>query len=731
MHLKRLELVGFKSFAQKTVFDFPAGIAAVVGPNGSGKSNIIDAIRWLLGEREAKNMRSLKAEDLIFAGTPHKPRLGLAQATIVFDNHSRFFPVDYEEIAVRRRLTRDGTGTHFLNDSELRLKDIIDFFAQCRLGTKGFSIINQGDSDLFVRVLPRERRLMLEEILGLRQYELKKHDAELKLKNTRFNMEKAQALIDELLPHLRLLRRQTAKWVKHADLEKELRELENQYFVFKLQEIESDGERLQPELTKFDAQIAELTAELRSREQSLRAIEVGEPKPGKELAGWQKEKEKLFRERSEMLKEIGRLEAQIEMALREPAAKFDGSELVRLLEEARETLEDALMETDVKTVKKLLKIIYEKISHMLDFGTLEGAPRRLADAELDSEKEKLLEQLKAIDKKLDDLTDLEHRVTDNLKNFNAVFKKAYEAVEAKKDELTGLDNQKHKMIFERERLEMRREELAHEAIQLGRKLEEFQLKEAPMPMKEDRGPDWIVGIEKRMLRLRGELAGIGEIDQALIREAEEAETRYKFLSTQVADLERAYKDLKALIKELGEKIHHDFSQALKDINEEFHKYFRMMFGGGSAKLTLEKRAARDESPEDQGAAGQMNSEKLGELAEDDPLEYSGIDINLSIPRKRVSGLDMLSGGEKSLVSLAVLFALISVSPPPFLVLDEVDAALDESNSKRFANLIRDFSKKTQFLLVTHNRATMEAADILYGVTMGDDGTSRVLSLKLE
>ena len=127
----------------------------------------------------------------------------------------------------------------------------------------------------------------------------------------------------------------------------------------------------------------------------------------------------------------------------------------------------------------------------------------------------------------------------------------------------------------------------------------------------------------------------------------------------------------------------------------------------------------------------MNSEKLGELAEDDPLEYGGIDINLSIPRKRVSGLDMLSGGEKSSVSLAVLFALISVSPPPFLVLDEVDAALDESNSKRFANLIKDFSKKTQFLLVTHNRATMEAADILYGVTMGDDGTSRVLSLKLE
>ena len=168
MHLKRLELVGFKSFAPKTILEFPAGITAVVGPNGSGKSNIIDAIRWLLGEREAKNIRGAKAEDLIFAGTPQRPRLGMAQATIVFDNSSRFFPVDYAEVAITRRVSRDGVSEYFLNGAAVRLKDVIDFFAKARLGTKGFSNINQGNSDLFVRVLPKERRAMLEEILGLR-----------------------------------------------------------------------------------------------------------------------------------------------------------------------------------------------------------------------------------------------------------------------------------------------------------------------------------------------------------------------------------------------------------------------------------------------------------------------------------------------------------------------------------------------------------------------------------
>ena len=134
-------------------------------------------------------------------------------------------------------------------------------------------------------------------------------------------------------------------------------------------------------------------------------------------------------------------------------------------------------------------------------------------------------------------------------------------------------------------------------------------------------------------------------------------------------------------------------------------------------------------------SGQSLAEENSEKAEADrdaeEANLGGLDIELNVPKKRIHSLDMLSGGEKSLVSLAVLFALISVSPPPFLVLDEVDAALDEPNSRRFGELIKDFSRKTQFVLVTHNRAIMEAADILYGVTMGEDGVSKVLSLKLE
>jgi len=209
--LKKLELNGFKSFAQKTTFDFPDGITAIVGPNGSGKSNVIDAIRWLLGEREAKNLRGGRSEDLIFAGTAKRPRTGMASASLYFDNSSGFFPVDFSEVVVARQANRDGTNQYFINKSEVRLKDLIDFFAQARLGSRGLVVVTQGNSDMFIQAGPTERREMVEEMLGLREFQLKKAEAERRLKNTQINLDKVGALIEEILPHLRSLKRQTSR----------------------------------------------------------------------------------------------------------------------------------------------------------------------------------------------------------------------------------------------------------------------------------------------------------------------------------------------------------------------------------------------------------------------------------------------------------------------------------------------------------------------------------------
>ena len=185
----------FKSFAGKTVLEFPAWdrCAKIVHPNGSGKSNCVDAVRWLLGERDAKNLRGGKVEDLIFAGTPKRARVGVASASLYFENRAnhaggpdgsgeRFFPVGFEEVVVTRQVSRGGENKYFLNKSEILLRDLVDFFAKARLGSRGLIIIGQGDSDLFIRSTPMERREMIEEILGLREYQLKKADADREIK---------------------------------------------------------------------------------------------------------------------------------------------------------------------------------------------------------------------------------------------------------------------------------------------------------------------------------------------------------------------------------------------------------------------------------------------------------------------------------------------------------------------------------------------------------------------
>ncbi len=727
MYLKRLELLGFKSFAQKSTLEFPGGVTAIVGPNGSGKSNVIDALRWILGEREAKNIRAERSENLIFSGTPQRARSAFAQVSITFDNSTKFFPVDYNEVTIKRRVGRDGTGEYYLNDAPTRLRDVIDFFSKARLGTKGFSIINQGNSDLFIKASPSERRVMLEEVLGLRQYQLKRHESENKLETTKDNLEKVNALIEEILPHLKMLRRQATRWEKHATVGQELKDLENQYFAFKIAQFKKEVEKIDPEMARVEGEMKYKSVELKALTEELLRIEKNQPQGDKHFDAFKKQQSEILSRRSQIQKELGRLEAEVEFLLSRPKASVKEAELISLIKDVKKAITEAVAEGDVSSIKTKLGGILERID-----GLLEGGNREMESRvkEIEKVKKNFADELEKLEKNLSELGSMENKLAGEMREFNVIFKKAFEAVEAKKSEMHVLENQKNRFGFDKERITLQLNDLKNQATQFGRDFSEFN-KPHVASGEAMRGDftDFNVGeVERRMLRLRGELASIGEIDQALLNEAKEMEARYAFLTTQASDLTQAAEDLKKLIEELKEKIHAEFSKSLTSVNEEFNNYFRLMFNGGKAKLHLVKK------PKPEPVEGEEGAPSATEVLEEEPdkeFDEGGLDIELSIPRKNIKGLDVLSGGERSLVSIAVLFALISVSPPPFLVLDEVDAALDENNTKRFANLIKSFSGKTQFLLVTHNRATMEAATILYGVTMAEDGTSRLLSLKLD
>jgi len=735
--LKKLELNGFKSFAQKTILDFPAGITAIVGPNGSGKSNVIDAIRWLLGEREAKSLRGAKSEDLIFAGTEKRPRMGQGQASLYFENLHLMKPRSTSgeeekgiwnsgltEVTVSRQVSRDGNNQYFLNKSEVRLKDIIDFFAQARLGSKGLTVITQGNSDLFIRVSPRERREMIEEMLGLREYQIKKTDAERRLKNAEINLEKVNALIEEILPHLRSLKRQTGKWEKRGSLEEELKSLENGFFGSKLGGLQKELEKVEEDLKSRAVTEKELNHAMDSAEKRLKDLENNQPGERRAIQEIKSRTASLLEKRSALQKDLGRLEAQIEITaeIRPQNLAVPHEKLLFLTKRIREELRE-VMDQDESTLRRIVKTLLSEIEEVFT-----AAEKKVPTPPPNGEsKDGFADKLHKLQKELKDLEDEmialkneEKRLESGQETFYEHFKKEMHASREAREKAEKWLADTRGLEIGKERTQMRLEELHRQISQTTRHLSEFKEYDGPVHHETE-----LAEMERRMFRLRGELASIGEVDEAILKEASETEERYEFLGKESKDLMSAKDDLKKLIKDLNEKIKTDFHKALVHINDEFQKFFELMFGGGKAKLVVvkkEKRILPAEGEEDQAVETEPEAEEERE---------EGIEINLSLPKKRINSLEMLSGGERSLVGIAAIFALISVSPPPFLVLDEIDAPLDERNARRFSEMLKEFSKETQFIVVTHNRATMEAANVLYGVTLDADGTSKVLSMKLE
>lgn len=707
--LTRLELQGFKSFAPKTVFDLKERVVGIVGPNGSGKSNIIDAIRWVLGERDAKNLRGEVLDNLIFAGTPKKTASGLARVALVFNNSKKIFPVDSEEVELVRRIDRSGTSQFFLNNEEIKMKNLIPLLAKARLGSRGLTIIGQGQADIFVRINPEERRLMIEEIIGLKEFRLKKKIAERRLEKTAINIKTLKAKLEETLPHLRFLRKQKNKKDKRSDIEENLKEVSLQYFSFlyhsideKIQKLEHDIQRVIADKKKEEKIVSELE----------RALDkVSETSDREELSGIRSEIQKLSEKRINLTRDLAKAEARSEFTKKEESF-YSNSYLLSLIQSFIKDAKEALQKNG-EAAQSHLRYWTERFENLFKEGAEEYQ-------ESGDKIKNLKKELAEAEKELKGLREKEYKILTAQEEKNAELKIQIKELEKEKDKLREMGDKLQKLSLDKERLQFRMRELENRwhslGINLG-SLKNLPKRDAPKNMDE---------AERRIDRLRSELIAIGEIDESTIKEAEETERHYEFLKNEMEDLEHAAKDLEKMTKDLDERIHEDFKKYFSLVNKEFNKYFRLMFGGGKARLKL--YYYRKPAPVAEG----------GEEAVEEPVEdketreqKAGVDIDLNLPKKKITSLDMLSGGEKSLVSLAALFALISVAPPPFLVLDEIDAALDEVNARRFAELINEFSEKSQFIIVTHNRVTMEVINTLYGVTMGEDGVSKVLSLKFE
>ncbi len=280
MYLKRLEIQGFKSFADKISLDFTAGITAVVGPNGSGKSNIGDAVRWVLGEQSAKTLRGSKMEDIIFAGTEHRKSVGYAEVSLTIDNSDNYLPVSYSEVTITRRVYRSGESEYYINKTSCRLKDIHELFLDTGIGRDGYSIIGQGRVDEILSSKSEDRRHIFEEASGIMKYKVRKQEAERKLDLTEQNLVRINDIINELEAQIEPLREQSEAAKKYLSLRESLKELEiNVYldsidkFKEKIKEYEEQFKDIKDNIEAEERKLRNITAQNQQKTEMLKTLE--------------------------------------------------------------------------------------------------------------------------------------------------------------------------------------------------------------------------------------------------------------------------------------------------------------------------------------------------------------------------------------------------------------------------------------------------------------------------
>jgi chromosome segregation protein len=724
--LRRLEIVGFKSFSRKTVLDFSSATTAIVGPNGSGKSNVAEAFRFALGEQSMKSMRGKRSEDLIFAGSHTNARANRASVAVIFDNTRRIFPkMDFEEVSIERAVFRDGASEYAVNGSKVRLRDIQELLASANIGETGHHIISQGEADRILLSSPRERRAMLEDALGLKVYEFKKQEAIRKLDKTRENVKEVEALRRELAPHIRFLEKQVEKLERAEELGRTLSEAAREYFAIEEKYLETEKQRAESakrdageRLSVAESELAVFEREASGESEGMKRIEA--------VRQAERELDRVSLEQTELMREVGRIEGALSEAKRrsallakEPYVKVSRDELSRLRSEI-ETHANA--QGDVNVLKEALLALRSLLASFFDrfAASSETEVEQEATAELEREREALNAKDQA----------LAARVEEARKTLQTAreARTAYEETgRENQHRILGLAESRAKEESAVAREEARLHELAYLSEELTRERAEILALVGPsafsyealheVPKEERRVQE---ERKQTLTRLKIRLEEAGGTGEEVRTEYTDTKSREEFLMRELEDLAKSAQGLEELIRDLDEELAKNFAEGLKSVNESFGEFFALMFGGGGAKLVLEEPNEPDEDDEDE----EETNEPVRE-------EKPGLEVQVNLPKKRLQSLMQLSGGERALTSIALIFAMSQVNPPPFLILDETDAALDEANSRRYGDMLDNLSKKSQLVVITHNRETMSRAGILYGVTMGNDGISKLLSVKFE
>jgi chromosome segregation ATPase len=767
MYLKSITMKGFKSFPERASLEFSPGVSVIVGPNGSGKSNITDAVLWALGEQSPGAIRGASMQDVISAGGKGISPRRAAEVEVVIDNSDGRAATDFSEIAVQRRLDRSGDGVYRLNGARCRLADVTDVLSDTNLGREMHSVISQGRVETIVHSKPRERRLLVEEAAGLGKHRKRRRRAELKLRAARDNLDRALDVEREARARLRPLKRQAQAAEIGARIEREELGLRGQIVSEELrfgadraaaaenaaakaratragieQKLAVVGKRRREAEERFAARDRERTQawglvtklrgeqeriavraaglssreiELDARLESLRSelgpltLDVGPGSAPAERAG-------------KLAQELGEIDAGLKTAI-------DGLAVARSDAAAESAREAAL--GDVHSGAEQASRHARRAEGLLGERHREAMRKRVADGEalLDDTRTALAAveavgaairaRVERTEGKVVGGKDDGDEIADELRACSQQEFELQARMSAVADELT-------KAEVEAAHLGDRRAEAERELARIAEKLGE-EVPPAEQTMSEEERAE----IDRRLERLERRRGQIGPVNPLAEREYDEAREHVEALQAQREDTERAMRELETLIREIDAEIERAFEETFDATAKNFEEMVEHLFPGGRGALRrVALRPIRDEErPSGEQEAPSDDAEPEPE-EEEEEREELGVEIEVTPAGKSTRKLSLLSGGEKSLVALAFVFAVFLARPCPFYILDEVEAALDDANIDRFLQLIRRFSDRAQFVIVTHQKRTMDAADVLYGVTMGGDGITKVVSRRL-
>ena len=791
MEFKKIQLNGFKSFAEKTSFLIENGLTGIVGPNGCGKSNIVESLRWCMGETSAKSMRGSGMEDVIFSGTSNKPSKNIAEVSISLDNDLKDGPHQYrnlDEIEIRRKIEKDKGSKFYINNKEVRAKDAQMFFADLSTGAHSPSIISQGRIGALVTAKPADRRAILEEAAGIAGLHVRRHEAELRLNAAENNLKRADELRRQQEKQLSYLLKQAEEAAKYKLISEEIKKTEAGLYFLKLKDIDheikieneinseavGEVETYNKKINEIENQIQIETEKVKPiREKNLENISKIQ-RLNLELKGLDEENERIKNEISDIKSS---LQTIIDDADREKSIIIDAnSNEKRLKEEKQELIEidskyyetEKSSSEDLSSTKNKLQIEIENIKDLIKSNKNEEAI-------------KMLDSCKLI---IDEYADI-YSKNQNIKKESIKRSSRIKTIETEILSWKNLLSNSEKMISElNDRKNIQSQKLSElekqpqsQAEKKGQISENLRLSE-----KEKEDNEVIINeIEEKIVSFRNELNNTKESTIEIRERKASSSATIDGLNKRRNDLlERVDTELNLNENNLLEFSNLDQKDEFPDAvtqeelldekkrkrdqlgsvnlraDEETHKYEieikkmeqdRQDLVTAIIKLKESINELNQKGRERLLSAFEKVNRKFNEVYtklfnggnaklelvdSDDPLD-AGLEMLVSPPGKRLQSITLLSGGEQALTALSLIFAVFLTNPAPICVLDEVDAPLDDANVTRFCSLLDELTKitSTKFIIVTHHALTMSKMDRLYGVTMPEKGISQLVAVDLQ